>query len=300
VAPPISRRSFLAASAGTALLAACGGGSSGSSASTSSSADTTSSSAGGYELIGFFASDGLAPGIPQRLTYGIADGEGTLVTTSPVPSLDFTITDDSGKALGLPITVPAHQDGVPRPYFPVVFTPPAAGVYHVKATIQGKAIDRPVQIPASTLTPSVGQAMVPFATPTTADPKGVELLCTQSPPCPLHDITLTDALNAHTPVAFLIATPAFCQTAICGPVLDVLLAAQSEFPQVKMLHSEVYPTTAAAQPGPNQELVPVVNVYGLTFEPVLFLARPDGTIASRLDTVFDRTELRTALQQLVS
>jgi hypothetical protein len=52
-------------------------------------------------------------------------------------------------------------------------------------------------------------------TPTVADLKGVELLCTRTPnACPLHDVTLKDALAANTPVAFLIATPKFCQTAI--------------------------------------------------------------------------------------
>ena len=80
-------------------------------------------------------------------------------------------------------------------------------------------------------------------------------------------------------------------------MLDVLLAQTSQFPTIKMLHAEVYPSEAAAQPGA-QQLTEVVKAYGLTFEPVLYLAGPDGTIAQRIDTIFDTAELRQALAKL--
>jgi hypothetical protein len=64
-----------------------------------------------------------------------------------------------------------------------------------------------------------------------------------------------------------------------------------------MLHAEVYASEADAQPG-QQKLTEVVNAYGLTFEPALYLARTDGTIAKRLDTIFDGVELHDALAQL--
>ena len=141
--------------------------------------------------------------------------------------------------------------------------------------------------------------MVPVDTPTTADARGVQLLCTRTPACPLHDITLREALALGQHVAFLVATPQFCQTAICGPVLDVLLSQKDQFPQIKMLHAEVYPSEADAQPG-QQKVTEAVNAYKLTFEPVLYLARPDGTIMKRVDTIFDGVELNEALTQLVS
>ena len=137
-----------------------------------------------------------------------------------------------------------------------------------------------------------GQQMVPVDTPTVADPAGVQLLCTRNPECPLHDVTLREALAAGTPVAFLVGTPKFCQQAICGPVLDVLLHQKDQFPQIKMLHSEVYPSEADAQPG-QQKVTEAVTAYGLTFEPVLYLARSDGTIMKRIDTIFDAVDSTT-------
>src|SRR5207245_3927905 len=120
-------------------------------------------------------------------------------------------------------------------------------------TVNGTGLPTSVQIPATTSVVGAGQKMVPVDTATTADPHGVQLVCTRDPACPLHDVTLRAALAGGTPVAFLVATPKFCQTAKIGPVLDVLLKQKDQFPQIKMLHAEVYPSEADAQP--NQQKV---------------------------------------------
>ena len=208
----------------------------------------------------------------------------------------FTI-ESNGQRIGDPVTATAHTAGIPKAYYPVVFTPPAAGVYSVSATVNNTPVEVPIQIPDSTSVVAIGQKMIPFDTPTVADQRGVELLCTRNPQCPLHDVTLRQALAGGTPVAFLIATPQFCQQAICGPVLDVLLSQKDAFPAVKMLHSEVYPTVADAQPSV-LKVTDVVTAYGLTFEPALYLAGKDGTIVNRLDTIFDEAELHDALTKL--
>jgi hypothetical protein len=292
----LTRRSFLAAGASAAIVAACSSGKNGATPTTSgASTAATQSGAGGLVLALFSDSSALVPGKPQRLTFGVADKDGVILATPPAPTIQFTVTTNNQAVAA--ITSSSHQAGVPRPYFPVVFTPPAAGVYDVVATINGAPLKAAVQIPATTTVVGPGQAMIPVDTPTAANPRGVQLLCTRDPVCPLHDVTLREALAGGTPVALLVATPKFCQTAICGPVLDVLLSQKDQFPQIKMLHAEVYPSEADAQPG-KQKLTDVVNAYGLTFEPALYLARADGTIANRLDTIFDGVELHDALAQL--
>jgi hypothetical protein len=45
----------------------------------------------------------------------------------------------------------------------------------------------------------------------------------------------------------------------------------------------------------NATLAPIIDTYGLTFEPSLFVADATGTVRTRLDNVYDRTELRDAL-----
>jgi len=42
----------------------------------------------------------------------------------------------------------------------------------------------------------------------------------------------------------------------------------------------------------------VIDEYGLTFEPSLFVADESGVIVARLDNVYDRAELRAALSRV--
>jgi hypothetical protein len=294
----LSRRSFLVAGASAALVSACGSGKKGAATSggSSSAAPTT---AAGADLVLATLSDtsALVPGSPQRMAFGFFDKEGVLLTTPPAPQIDVRVS--TGGQTVATLKAAAHTSDLPRPYYPVVFTPPQAGVYDLTATVNGTALQAQVQIPASTTVVGPGQKMIPLDTPTTADQRGVELLCTRTPACPLHDVTLRQALAGGTPVAFLVATPKFCQVAICGPVLDVLVKQKDQFPQIKMLHAEVYPSEADAQQG-QQKLTEAVTAYGLTFEPALYLAKADGTIANRIDTIFDGVELHDALAQLAS
>ena len=250
-------------------------------------------------MISFSDTSALLPGQPQRLTIGFADKDGVVLEKPPTEDPIVFTVESNGQRIGDPMTVPAHAEGIPKAYYPVVFTPPAVGTYSVSADVNNKPLATQFDIRNDTTVVAAGQKMIPFDTPTVADPRGVELLCTRNPQCPLHDVTLREALAAGTPVAFLVATPQFCQQAICGPVLDVLLSQKDAFPGVKMLHSEVYPTVAAAQPN-TLKVTDVVSAYGLTFEPALYLAGKDGTIVNRIDTIFDETELRDALTKLAS
>jgi len=283
----LSRRAFLAGSAGVALLAACGGGEE---ASSTTSVGPTTEAPRGPSLVKFFGDDLLAAGIEQRATFGVADAEGVVSGEVP-PSLEFTILLE-GAAIGAPITVASHRDGLPRPYFPLVFTVPEPGFYTAVTEIDGGSVEATFGVVdlAQVSVPQVGEAMPAFETPTVSDGRGVNPICTAEPQCPLHDVTLAEALIEARPVALLVSTPKFCQVAICGPVLDVLLAQQASFPNVRMIHAEVYTDETT------ETLAPVIDVFGLTYEPVLFLASSAGTLAARLDNIYDTTELTETLQ----
>lgn len=286
----VSRRQLLAGSAGFLFLAACGGGDDdGSSATTA-----TTGAAGAFSLIQFFGPDVLVPGSAQRAPFGLGDAEGVISAGGP-ESLLFQVRLGD-QPVGDPISVNRHAQGLPRPYYPLVFTPAEAGDYEVAADIEGQAVTAAFTVaePGTVGVPQPGDPMRPLATPTVADPQGVDPICTADPQCPLHDVSLDAALTEGRPIALLISTPRFCQVGICGPVLDVLVAQQATFgDQVRMLHAEVYTDDTA------QTTTDAVNTYGLTFEPCLFLARADGTIAHRLDNIFDEVELQAALTSLV-
>src|SRR5688500_8693991 len=125
----LSRRGFLLGTAGAAALAACGGDDD----STANDGDDTEDGdeTKGTPLLRFFP-DGQRPDVDLRLAFGIVEEDGGVEVDAP-ESLRFTFTPDGdGEAIG-PLTVPRHDDGVPRPYYPVRVRLPREGVYDVRA-----------------------------------------------------------------------------------------------------------------------------------------------------------------------
>ena len=173
----------------------------------------------------------------------------------------------------------------------MVFTPPEPGDYEVKASFAEKATPFKVAAPGDLTLLQVGQPMRPVVTPTSADARGVTPICTRSEPCPFHAVTLTDALGAAKPVALIVSTPGYCQTAICGPVLELLIDAQSAHPDTTFVHAEVYKNPESGK----LDTTEIITAYGLSYEPALFVADATGTLRARLDFSWDRTELDAAL-----
>lgn len=296
-APLLSRRQLLVGgSAATAavLLGACGGDDS-DEVGTGAGGATTTTALEGLALVQFFGGPMFVPG-PVRLPFGVADADGLLTTDASPSELEVEIVDADGAPVGTPLTVARHAEGLPRPYFPLRAEVPAAGFYTARTEIDGIGSELSFQVhePAELQVLGAGDALPAVVTPTAADPAGVDPICTSDPVCPLHEVTLADALTEARPVALLVSTPAFCELAICGPVLDVLLSVADAHPGVRFLHTEVY-----ANPYDNQQdYAPIVRELGLHFEPCLLLAGSDGRIVERLDTIFDVAEADERLTQL--
>jgi len=190
------------------------------------------------------------------------------------------------------------NDASPAPSYVTVEAELAPkGTVWAQATVDGRKATAPIMIVDARPGLGAGQTVPLVRTPSPGDAAGLEVVCTRSPePCPWHDVSLDRAVGQGRPLAVLVATPAFCQTAICGPVLDLLVARQAQYADVvTMIHAEVYPNEAAA----GRTTTDVVTAYGLPWEPSLFLALPDGTITNRLDYTFDQRELDEALAALV-
>jgi hypothetical protein len=292
---PLSRRRFLVgggAAAGVVLLGACGGDDS-----VSSDATPTSAAAGGLALVQFFGgAPMLTAGREVRAPFGVADDDALLPLERTPDVLQVTVLGPDGNPVGDPVDVPRHAQGLPRAYYPLRFTADDPGIYTGRAEVEGEAVEMAIKVDdaADVQVVQAGDALPPLITPTLDDAQGVDPVCTNDPVCPLHDLTVSEALDAGRPIALLVATPAFCQIAICGPVLDVLLAVAGDHPGVQLLHAEVY-----TQPDRDLDAkTAAVEALGLTFEPCLVLVDRDGRVVERLDTIYDEVEVSEALTRL--
>ena len=277
----LTRRGFLALSAG-GVVAACGG-------SGGSGGDGGSAPAAGSVVAVRYFPDGIhVAGRPERLPFGLAGPDGIPLTDGPA-SLAFTVTDAAGKVVAEGEAA-RHGDGIPRPYYPVELNLPTAGIYNLAGRTALGPVEAALSLvaPGAVRLPGTGDRMPAFDTPTVSDARGVDPLCTREQPCPFHGRTLTEALATGRPVAYLVGTPAHCQTGICGPVLDLLVAEAERFGGI-VVHAEVFSDPAG------RKVAPAVSALGLDFEPVLFVIGADGAVRHRLDVIYDATELRTAL-----
>jgi hypothetical protein len=285
----LTRRSFLAAGAGALLLAACGGGG-------SSDGDAGSEDGDGATALAPRFEDGyFVPGA-QRVAVSLGNKDGFM--SDGVPSaLDAKILDANGAVVVPSVKADSHAAGTPLPYFPFALSIATPGVYTLSTNVAGRDLTTAFSVvdPSKVKIPKPGDKLPPFDTPTTADGRGVNPICTHTPPCALHDITLTQALAAGKPVAYLIGTPAFCQTGVCAPILDNLLAAHTRLgDKVTMVHAEVYVDDTATTP------TPAVQAYNMTFEPCLWITDASGTVVERLDFVYDEGEINGALAKVAT
>ncbi|MEJ7765963.1 MAG: hypothetical protein WKF86_10740, partial [Acidimicrobiales bacterium] len=237
-------------------------------------------------------------GKPSRLVFVLQDDEKEFITPKEV-TLQFGPAQDR-------FTSPVVQgriftDAAPAPpYFTVEAELAPKGVVWAQATVDGKTATAPITIVDSRRGLVPGQPMPALRTPTPGDAAGVDPVCTRSPACPWHDVSLDEALKQARPLAVLVSTPAFCQTATCGPVLDILLRAAPEVgDRVGFIHLEVYATRPSGPEVTRTPLAPAVKAFALATEPVLFLVAPDGVVKDRIDGLYGTEEATQALKKLL-
>jgi hypothetical protein len=288
---PVSRRQLLVAAAGAAVIASCGGADS----TTTSPAEDNGSSTpptGGLAVVRFFAEPSVLVGPSRRLVFGLADSNGTLREQGPT-EISAAVLDAADAEIATAVGR-RRDSGLPRAYYEMRVDVPTAGPYTLRVELDGESADMSFSAsPAEAiLFPSAGSKMPGFDTPTLMDPRGVDPVCTQTPMCSFHNQSLNQALAAGTRIAYLVGTPAFCQTAICGPILEVMTDVAADYPTISFLHTEVYTDNTATT------VAPGVEALKLSFEQVIFLIDTSGTIIERLDVIVDESELREQLDAL--
>ncbi len=277
--------------AGTAyLLGACG--------ESGETKDATGEGLPKASLIPMFPRDTayLAAGVPSRLIYTVADAEGVPASKLPA-SVEFTVKLN-GKPISDPIKATPHGDGVPRPYLPIGVTFPEKGLYDVYADVEGESLNSQVLVvnPDEVKIPVVGSKLPSVATPTTHDSLGVDPICTGVPTCPFHEHDLATALGTGKPVVVLLATPAYCQTTSCGPILEILKGEAAKLADdVIVIHSEVYANPKTVDDLNDATLAPLPSAFNMTFEPSLFVTDASNKLVARADIAVDRAEMARML-----
>jgi hypothetical protein len=144
--------------------------------------------------------------------------------------------------------------------------------------------------------PALGSKAFPSRTPTLESEDGnVAALTTRDPPdLELLRYSIADSIAAHKPFVVTFATPKFCTSRTCGPVVDVVDAVRRRFAvtDIRFIHVEVYEGNDPAL-GPNRWF----QEWRLTNEPWTFLVGRDGRIKERLAGSFSVAELTKSVRR---
>ncbi len=198
-----------------------------------------------------------------------------------------------------PIGVPgisALPDEVPSIYV-VHLQVPAPGTYWLLAKPHGAAIDGlgNVIVRANSFSPAIGEAAPRSQTPTLGSTHGnLEALTTAThPDRALYTTSVARALAAHRPFVLAFATPKFCTSRTCGPVVDVVAYAQRKLAgtPVRFIHVEVYTDNDPAK-GYNRWM----KEWQLQSEPWVFLVGRDGRVAAKFEGSVSAPELLRAIR----
>lgn len=249
-----------------------------------------------------------------RVTFALTDKTMTTRFTGGTVRV-FAAMDRSSPAHG-PANASYHDEGL------VDSTGVSKGIYVVRLNLDkpgawnvlavGKPKGQPDQlyggaaynVVAQVSGPAPGGTALSVATPTVDNHRGVEPYCTRvdaqakAAPCAMHALSLDAALKNGKPTVFNIGTPKFCESQVCGPVVDVIQTVSTEFTdRVNFIHAEVFRDDKEA---PAKGLLsPTAAAYQLTEEPLTYWIEADGTISERIVGPVDVSEVRELTNALV-
>ncbi len=151
-----------------------------------------------------------------------------------------------------------------------------------------------VNVTDDSAVPEVGDPAPPSQTMTAAGADDLATISTDPDPDPaFYQLSVADAINSGKPTVIAFATPAFCQTALCGPTMDIVKDALAQRTDVQVVHVEPY-DIAKAKAG---DLVPIdaMTEWNLATEPWVFVVGADGKVAASFEGILGEDELVKAV-----
>lgn len=142
----------------------------------------------------------------------------------------------------------------------------------------------------------VGEKAPVIHTPT-ADEVGGDLakIDTRIPPDQMHEVDFADAVG-KTPVVITFATPAFCESRVCGPTVDVVQEVADKFKgEADFIHMEVWKDNDPS----TKKVRPQLEAFGLPTEPWTFLIDKNGIVRDRIEGAVSVSELEEAVKRIL-
>ena len=172
---------------------------------------------------------------------------------------------------------------------------PEPGQYSILVSPEGADIQGVAQIEVAqkSKAPAVGAQAIPSENPTVENEFPDRITTARPPDVELLRSSIAGALSAKAPFVVTFATPQFCASRVCGPVVDVVDEVRSQFPNsgIRFIHVEIYQNNE-----PSQGFNRWVKEWGLPTEPWTFVVDGSGTIRDRFEGLVTVGELEQSVR----
>jgi hypothetical protein len=207
----------------------------------------------------------------------------------------FTVTTARLEPIGVPGRSGPAAGGVTRIYV-ARFRISRPGRYSLVAEPAGARIQAlsALDVKARLPVPAVGAKAPASATPILGSAPVASLTTERPPDRALLRYSISGSLAAHRPFVVTFATPKYCTSRVCGPVVDVVEAVGRGFAAhgIRFIHVEVFRDN-----DPSKGLNRWMREWGLTSEPWTFLVGRDGRIKAEFQGSISQAELAAAIRR---
>jgi hypothetical protein len=157
----------------------------------------------------------------------------------------------------------------------------------------------PFKVLTQSSVPVVGQPAPHSRNLTARDVSDVSTIDSGTPPDDMHALSIADAIAQHRPALVVFATPAFCESATCGPQVHAVQQLEPAYrDRLAFIHVEIY---RDFKPDPSKrQLSPTVLEWHLQTEPWVFLIDGRGIVAAVFEGTAATDELKQAVDQLLA
>ncbi|MYC05954.1 MAG: hypothetical protein F4X57_02045 [Chloroflexi bacterium] len=256
-----------------------------------------------------FASSDLAVG-GNRVVFGVIDTATGPVRDASVQVSTFFLPPDGGQEGPVEVVDAVFRAWpvTPRGVFTTRLNFDRAGEWGIGAVITDadgneRTATARVLVNDASATPALGTAAPRSISKTLAYAGDFERLTTDfEPDADLYSMTIADALDTGKPLMVVFSTPAYCQTATCGPQLDVIKDVKADYADtMNFIHVEVYDNPHEIEGDlTNAVISPTVEEWGLPSEPWTFIIDGDGVIRAKFEAFTTRAELDEALALVIN
>jgi len=178
---------------------------------------------------------------------------------------------------------------------------PSDGEWRIAALVKEDGETKGTLLPSAVVgqyskIPRPGEKAPEIHTPTPADTGGdLSKITTRIPPDTQHEVDYAEALGKE-PIFLLFATPQFCQSRVCGPVVDVAEQLKREYgDEAAFIHMEIYKDN-----DPSKGVRSQVDAFPRPSEPWLFAINRKGVVGSVIEGAFGVEELTKVVKKVIA